>query len=72
MQRKLTFRLVSPPGGPLSSLGIASRSDLTKSIGVLCFVLKKFIVDQPESLRETGRGTAIGRDASGVIGTAMM
>jgi hypothetical protein len=41
-----TFLLVSLPGAPLSSLGMASLKPLTRSGGVLGFVLKKFMEDR--------------------------
>ena len=40
----LTLRLVSPPGGPASNRGSASRRPLTRSGGVRGLVLKKFMV----------------------------
>ena len=42
--KELTLLLVSPPGGPASSLGSASRRPRTRSGGVRGFVLKKFMV----------------------------
>ena len=40
-----TFLLVSPPGAPDSSRGIASRSPRMRSGGVRCLDLKKFMVE---------------------------
>jgi hypothetical protein len=48
-----TFRRVSPPGAPDSSLGIASRRPRTRSGGVLVFVLKKFIPVCTSATRST-------------------
>ena len=42
--RTHTFLLASLPGVLASSLGIVSRSARTRSVGVRCFVLKKFML----------------------------